>query len=289
MMEDADGDEFVTPYAPYVPYEAPTIPTLQGGLARCARCRSMFMEGSADACVYHPGVYRGGVTCRPPHGVARHGWSCCNGEAGSVGCTRTPRHVVCQTTARSLSRFPVSDHERIVTPRQTTRPSVDLARVVEAACVEHHVVGVGETLAAIALRYHTNMQQLMRLNRLHSPNVFPGQRLRVAQPVSSEVRVRESVDCTAEEASFYLEAAGGNVAEVSSDPVQPLARPADDAPTCRVLACRRPYKATLRTRRGGQLLAPRRPLTARPGKARERRSSPSSSAQSMASIRSPPG
>ena len=215
MLEEPDDDEFVTPYTPYVPYEAPTIPTLQGGLARCARCRSMFLEGGDDACAYHPGVYRGGVTCRPPHGIVRHGWSCCNGEAGSAGCTRTPRHVVCQTTARSLSRFPVSDHEGVVAPRQTSRPPADLARVFEAASVEHHVVGVGETLAAIALRYHTSMQQLMRLNRLLAPNIFPGQRLRVAQPVPGEVRVRETVDCSAEEAAFYLAAAGGDVAEVS--------------------------------------------------------------------------
>ena len=148
-MEDADGDEFVTPYAPYVPYEAPTIPTLQ--VVWRVRSLPVHVHGGQRRCVRLPsGRIPGGVTCRPPHGVARHGWSCCNGEAGSVGCTRTPRYVV----ARHARRQPVSvsDHEGIVTPRQTTRPSVDLARVVEAACVEHHVVG-GATLA-IALLPH---------------------------------------------------------------------------------------------------------------------------------------
>ena len=103
MLEEPDDDEFVTPYTPYVPYEAPTIPTLQGGLARCARCRSMFMEGGDDACVYHPGVYRGGVTCRPPHGIVRHGWSCCNGEAGSAGCTPGVSHPEQRHRSRAAS------------------------------------------------------------------------------------------------------------------------------------------------------------------------------------------
>ena len=127
----------------------------------------MFEEGSSDQCVYHPGTFMGGVTCMPPHGLAGAGWSCCRREsAHSEGCRITRHHVFCEVTARSLSRFPIDlrdadggDSPQSSRSRQRKVSSPELSPQPAA---DYYVVGVGDSLAAIALRHRTTLQTLMR-------------------------------------------------------------------------------------------------------------------------------
>ena len=65
---------------------------------------------------------------------------------------------------------------------------------------ERYTVGVGDTLATVAMRHHTSPEQLKKMNRLLTPNLYSGQLLRVPRrsPVRSEEVEPDSDDALCE-------------------------------------------------------------------------------------------
>ena len=86
-----------------------------------------------------------------------------------------------------------------------------------------YTVGVGDSLASVALRHGMERSALQRLNGLLSTTLYPGQVLQVAHPrrdakTPEELRhadcrrIARRTKCAVEEAAYYLDQAGGDVA-----------------------------------------------------------------------------
>jgi membrane-bound lytic murein transglycosylase D len=69
----------------------------------------------------------------------------------------------------------------LVAAGATSVPDPSIERYSTSRGSTTHVVKSGETLGAIALRYHTSTTALMRSNGLRRPLIFPGQSLIVAR------------------------------------------------------------------------------------------------------------
>mmetsp|Transcript_29084 Transcript_29084/g.73786 ORF Transcript_29084/g.73786 Transcript_29084/m.73786 type:complete len:231 (+) Transcript_29084:61-753(+) len=196
-------------------------------VARCLRCHKMYAEEGGGGCYYHPGTHRGdshygrtGLMC---------GWSCCKELAEDArGCRLAAQHIPCEATAVAMRLFPkvaqdeggASDGLRRRSGEAKEPPPV----VVEGEPVEllTHTVRLGESIASIALRYGMRREQLVACNRLLTPQVAPGQRLRVTPPpkeregpdLATRLRTfqRRTGSDSIEEARYYLDAASGDVA-----------------------------------------------------------------------------
>lgn len=197
-------------------------------LARCVRCGEMYDEMQPQqTCSYHPGKFQGDDLCRV--GAAR-GWSCCNEmqERGS-GCQRATSHLRCEKTTAALDTFGKAGglrQRKGGTPVAYGTPiSEDAVVVAKPKGVPDdavtYTVGVGDTLASIALKHRMRADQLKRWNRLLSPNVYSGQQIFVAKPPPpkpEEVRAEalrtlmRRGRCELAEAEYYLDDAGGDYA-----------------------------------------------------------------------------
>ena len=98
------------------------------------------------------------------------------------------------------------------------RPTLEEERAGKAP--GKYTVGVGDTLNSVALKYSMNVGLLKRLNRLLSPDLYPGQTLLVKPTLpqtleqirSAAIReVMKGAACTMPEAIYYLEEHGGGV------------------------------------------------------------------------------
>lgn len=146
-------------------------------------------------------------------------------------------HIPCATTQHALNHFPASlKAPPAFDPSFQRLNSTPSARSAddggETSCGRSEAprkegvyeVQAGDSLAVIALRHGMRKETLLRLNRLLTPEVYPGQQLMVFDPAElspEEVEAREAArrlrtvarrgGCTAGEAAYYLDAGGGDV------------------------------------------------------------------------------
>ena len=79
---------------------------------------------------------------------------------------------------------------------------------------EQFTVGVGDSLNAIALRHRMRKDQIVKWNKLLGGSIYPGQKLWLRPPASTETdveKVARLAKCDEQEAAFYLDSAGGDV------------------------------------------------------------------------------
>lgn len=197
-------------------------------LARCVRCHTMYDEFAECApCKYHPGSYgnhNGNIMHRT--------WSCCGAhDDRAVGCTTSNYHERCETTQAALDQFggaPGCDTTGMrrrghnvsgdTAAVETIKPALPPKGVPAHAIL--YSVGVGDTLASIALRHGMSVTQLKKWNKLLSPNVYAGQQLHVVPPSAPTPEQKRSDDLRKlmkrgklqpEEAAYYLDEAAGDV------------------------------------------------------------------------------
>ena len=75
-------------------------------------------------------------------------------------------------------------------------------------------MGVGDSLNAIALRHRMRKDQIVKWNKLLGGSIYPGQKLWLRPPASTETdveKVARLAKCDEQEAAFYLDSAGGDV------------------------------------------------------------------------------
>lgn len=233
-------------------------PITMDGLARCTICESMYDATSeaSSACYYHPGMFSG-IGGSPRSGRIQWTkagvWSCCNAtEEFSRGCRRAACHTPCQITAAAMRRTlnirgtnakPLPAKAlKLKLPQPTADTSFARLRAEQdgnesglrrasgpnavsgAASPKYgpYTVGVGDSLASIALRHGMDRHALQRLNGLLSTQLYPGQILQVANPTSQEKTPEEQLEedrrrvmryakCDRYEAAYYLDQAAGDV------------------------------------------------------------------------------
>ena len=203
-------------------------PGIQGRLARCKRCMKHYDESECTPCMHHPGRFQGGPTASPPHGPI--GWTCCAAsEERSRGCAKHATHLRCEITARALASFdvPVTEGGFVAGLRQ--RSKRDTSNVVSPTaavvplpsdCTDWYEVGLGDTLASVCLRHGMRRHELMKLNKLLTSELYPGQKLRVRparEPTTEEKRatglrrIMIGADVSLLEAEFYYAEADGDI------------------------------------------------------------------------------
>jgi len=149
-------------------------------------------------------------------------WTCCrSAQDNAKGCESVAGHLRCEVTAAALERFPqhaTSDgmcrglekgegpDEEQVTP--APRPSAAPDDTVM------YTVGVGDSLSVVALRHSMDVATLKKWNKLLSPNLRPGQQLRVKPPAPKSAaqmradalrRIMKETGATAVEAECLLD------------------------------------------------------------------------------------
>jgi len=152
------------------------------GLARCARCGSMYDESEAES-----------------------------------GCVRKRAHVRCEATSKALAGFPVLE------TGLRRRRGGDAAAAPPAAArgppsgAEEYAVRLGDTAASLCLRFGMRRDELLRWNRLLTPNLYSGQKLWVRPPpprddeaASARRALVAGSGCSVGEAEYYLDESGGD-------------------------------------------------------------------------------
>ena len=207
------------------------------GMSRCTACGLIYEADDATSkCFYHPGNRnaRGG----------RSGWSCCgNLEENPRGCCGPAVHIPCALTMQAmrqaaraapappslLPRAPALDPSFARMRENEAAAPAEEAETGRSAEAEEPVMGTyqvcaGESLGVIALRHGMSKEELRRLNKLLTPEVYPGQQLMVTNPrvlsdeeaSAKEERRKErtvarKAKCERAEATYYLDVAGGDV------------------------------------------------------------------------------
>ena len=203
-------------------------PGIQGRLARCKRCMKHYDESECTPCMHHPGRFQGGPTASPPHGPI--GWTCCNAsDERSRGCAKHATHLRCEITARALASFDAPATEGGLVAGLRQRSKRDTSNVVSPTaaavplpsdCTDFYEVGLGDTLASVCLRHGMRRHELMRLNKLLTSELYPGQKLRVRparEPTTEEKRAAGlrrlmiGADMSLLEAEFYYDEADGDI------------------------------------------------------------------------------
>lgn len=203
-------------------------PGIQGRLARCKRCMKHYDESECTPCIHHPGRFQGGPTASPPHGPI--GWTCCNAsEERSRGCAKHATHLRCEITARALASFDASVTGGGLVAGLRQRSKRDTSNVVSPTvaavpfpydCTDFYEVGLGDTLASVCLRHGMRRHELMKLNKLLTSELYPGQKLRVRparEPTTEEKRatglrrIMIGADMSLLEAEFYYDEADGDI------------------------------------------------------------------------------
>ena len=197
----------------------PVPATELAGLARCTACGKMYDADEAGPCRFHPGTWVNATSTSRmlPH----RKWSCCGKSAESaLGCKTRAAHTQCVATAMSLLNFPVVDasaysemRRRVQAPEEAApaAPAVPTGAPPDA---EQFTVGVGDSLNAIALRHRMRKDQIVKWNKLLGGSIYPGQKLWLRPPASTETdveKVARLAKCDEQEAAFYLDSAGGDV------------------------------------------------------------------------------
>ena len=196
------------------------------GVARCSRCGLMYEQSDAfKQCNFHPGTYgnHAGNTLNQT-------WSCCKSAHEFIrGCTTDTVHTRCQETADALASFPQVDGLETFRKLRREQEEAEKAEQLKIARARQekfaipdnahrYTVGVGDTLASVALKHGMQVAHLKKFNKLLSPQLYPGQTLLVQAPkppTEDELRslaikeVMKRTRCDKYEAAFYLDEHGG--------------------------------------------------------------------------------
>ena len=170
--------EYPTEFAPVAKPERAAMPASPTQMP--AWSSSMVIEAVADeearrSSAASTAAAEGTVAARPD------AKSMCGAQSSSFGNERWRQRMAdCTASGGDDGDLPVDEEtppaSRIWSPKDKP-PALD-----DVSKSDVHVVGVGETLSTIAMKHGMSRQDLMQLNRLVSPSVHPGQRLRTAKP-----------------------------------------------------------------------------------------------------------
>jgi len=208
---------------------------------KCSRC-SVFYDTENDqemglVCHYHKGVFQDYLIS---FGGEKYGkWPCCKEVFfGSQGCI-AGKHLEDRYTSHLLSTFERTDDGNQTTtptgdsPTKTPTPTPTPKKTIPLTSDEYFIYEVqfGDTLAGIAIRFHTNAGNLKMLNRLMtneevhtrktilipkhpSQTPLPPPKHTLLAPRTAPINlVIAKTGVSIEEAKFYLDENNGVVAD----------------------------------------------------------------------------